>query len=250
LSAVGWAHRGHPVAFAHRGGALLPANVGIENTLRAFRNAVNLGYTYLETDAHASRDGVLYAFHDANLQRMTGRSARISELTSDEIDTLRVGGREPLPRIPDLVEEFPDCFFSIDIKADDAVELAIDEFTRLGVTDRLLIGAFDHRRIRRLRAGLPGVFSALSRREVATMLAGGPVPPRTCASVPLYSRGVRVITPRFLARAKRRSIPVYAWTIDAADEMTRLLDAGVDGIMADQIDHLKEVLLARGEWPT
>ncbi len=69
------------IAWAHRGGALLPDNVGIENTLRAFRNAVDLGYTHLETDVHASRDGVLYAFHDANLRRMTGRAARIGELT-------------------------------------------------------------------------------------------------------------------------------------------------------------------------
>lgn len=238
------------IAWAHRGGALLPANAGIENTLRAFRNAVDLGYTYLETDVHASRDGVLYAFHDANLQRMTGRAARISDLTSAEIDALEIGGREPLPRIADLLEEFPDCFFSIDVKADDAVDLVVDEFTRLGVTDRLMVGAFDHRRIARLRACLPGVLSSLSRREIATMLAGGPVPARTCASAPVTSRGVRVITPRFLARAKRRSIPVYAWTIDDAAEMARLLDLGVDGIMADQIDDLRDLLTARGQWPS
>jgi glycerophosphoryl diester phosphodiesterase len=238
------------IAWAHRGGALLPGNIGIENTLRAFRNAVDLGYTYLETDVHASRDGVLYAFHDANLLRMTGRAARISELSSTELDALQVDGREPLPRIAHLLEEFPNCFFSIDVKADDAVDLAIEQFTQFGVIDRLMIGAFDHRRIRRLRAGMPGVVSALSRREIATMLAGGPVPPRTCASVPVRSRGIRVITPRFLARAKRRSIPVYAWTIDAAPEMTRLLDAGVDGIMADQIDDLRDVLVARGQWPS
>ena len=79
---------------------------------------------------HASRDGVLYAFHDANLLRMTGRAARISELSSAELDALRVDGREPLPRIADLLEEFPDCFFSIDVKADDAVDLAIDAVHR------------------------------------------------------------------------------------------------------------------------
>jgi len=238
------------IAWAHRGGALLPDNIGIENTARAFRNAVDLGYAYLETDVHASNDGVLYAFHDANLLRMTGRAARINELSSREIDALRVGGREPLPRMSDLVEEFPDCFFSVDVKADDAVDLAIAEFTQLGVLDRLMIGAFDHRRITRLRAGMPGVLSALSQREIATLLAGGPVPRLTCASVPVSWRGVRIITPRFLARAKRRSVPVYAWTIDAAAEMTRLLDAGVDGIMADQIDDLRDVLRARGQWPS
>ena len=238
------------IAWAHRGGALLPDNVGIENTITAFRNAVDLGYTYLETDVHASRDGVLYAFHDANLLRMTGRAARIRELPSREIDALRVAGREPLPRIADLLDEFPDCFFSIDVKADDAVDLAIAEFSRVGVGDWLLIGAFDHRRIVRLRAGLPGVLSALSQREIATLLVSGRVPQRTCASVPVSWRGVRIITPRFLARAKRRSVPVYAWTIDAAPEMTRLLDAGVDGIMADQIDDLRDVLMARGQWPS
>jgi len=238
------------IAWAHRGGALLPDNVGIENTIRAFRNAVDLGYTYLETDVHASSDGVLYAFHDANLLRMTGRAARISELTSTEIDALKVGGREPLPRMADLLEEFADCFFSIDVKADNTVDLAIDQFTQLGITDRLMIGAFDHRRIGRLRAGMPGVLSALSQREIGLMLAGGPVPRRTCASVPVSWRGVRVITPRFLARAHRRAIPVYAWTIDAAAEMTRLLDTGVDGIMADQIDDLRDVLVTRGQWPS
>lgn len=238
-----------PIGWAHRGGALLPANVGIENTLRAFQNAVDLGYTHLETDVHASRDGVLYAFHDVNLLRMTGRDARISELTSGEVDELRIDGRESLPRIADLVEAFPDCTFSIDVKADDAVDLAIAEFTRFGMLERLVVGAFDHRRILRLRKGLPGVVSALSRREVAAMLAGAPLPHNTVASVPVTSRGVRVITPRFLARAKRRGIPVFAWTIDDAAEMTRLLDLGVAGIMADQIDDLRSVLIARGSWP-
>jgi glycerophosphoryl diester phosphodiesterase len=237
-----------PYAWAHRGGALLPANVGIENTLRAFGNAVDLGYTLLETDVHASRDGVLYAFHDASLFRMTGRDARVGDLTSAEIDTLRVSGREPVPRIVDLIEAFPQCRFSIDVKADDAVDLAIAEFRRVGIGDRLLVGSFDHRRTRRLRAGLPGVVSALSQREIAGLLAGAPVPRNTVASVPVSWRGVPVITPRFLARAKRRGVPVFAWTVDDAAEMARLLDLGVDGIMADQIDDLRQLLVSRGEW--
>ncbi len=236
------------VAWAHRGGALLPANVGIENTLRAFSNAVGLGYRYLETDVHASRDGVLYAFHDTNLLRMTGRDARISDLPSQELDALHVDGREPLPRLAHLIEEFPDCFWSVDVKTDSATELTIAELTRLDVLDRLMIAAFDHRRILRLRAGLPGALSALSRREVATLVAGGPAPGNTVASVSVTFRGIPVITPRFLARAKRRGIPVYAWTIDDATEMARLLDLGVDGIMADQIDDLKDLLITRGEW--
>jgi glycerophosphoryl diester phosphodiesterase len=237
-----------PHPWAHRGGALLPANAGIENTLLAFRNAVDLGYTLLETDVQASKDGILYAFHDVSLLRLTGRAAQLNELTSTEIDTLRVGGREPIPRITEVIEAFPECRFSIDVKADDAVDLAIEAFRHLGRRDRLVIGSFEHRRVVRLRAGLPGVLSALSRREVAWLVAGAPVPSHTVASVPVAKRGVPVITPRFIARAHRRGLPVFAWTVDDSAEMARLLDLGVDGIMADQIDDLRDLLIARGQW--
>ena len=235
-----------PWAFAHRGGALLPANIGIENTLRAFSNAVELGYTRLETDVRASRDGVLYAFHDANLGRMTGRSVPLRDLDSAEIDAILIGGREPLPRLTELLEEFPGCMFSIDVKADDAVDATIDVLR--GIQDRVIVGSFDHRRVQRLRTALPGAMSALSRREVALHRGGAPLPHNTCASVPVSHRGIRIITERFVTRAHRRGIPVFAWTIDDMTEVTRLLDLGVDGIMSDRIDALRDLLMARGAW--
>jgi glycerophosphoryl diester phosphodiesterase len=227
---------------------LLPANVGIENTLAAFRNAVDLGFRYLETDVHVSRDGVVYAFHDANLHRMTGRPALLRDLTSDELDELRVDGREPLPRMADLLAAFPDACFSIDVKADDAVGATVDLVRELGAQERVLIGSFSHRRIIRLRAGLPSVASALSKTEVARFVAGGPVPSGTCASVPVAYRGVRVITPRFVARARRRGVTVFAWTIDDRAEMDMLLDLGVDGIITDRPDVLRDALVERGQW--
>lgn len=237
-----------PVAFAHRGGALLPANVGIENTLAAFANAVDLGYTHLETDVHASRDGVVYAFHDASLARMTGRPARFADLDAADVDRLLVGGREPIPRLRDVLESFPGCVLSIDVKANRAVDATITEVRRHAAFERVIIGSFDHDRIRRLRAGLPGVTSALSRREVAGLMAGAPVPDGTCASVPVAYRGIRCITPRFIRRAHRRRVPVYAWTIDDMIEAAMLLDLGVDGIISDRIDDLRSLLIARGAW--
>ena len=111
-----------PLAFAHRGGALLPANEGVENTILAFRNAVDLGYRYLETDVHTSLDGVVYAFHDIELTRMTGTVSAFRDLDSSAIDAIMVGGREPVPRLADLLDAFPEARFNIDVKADDAVE--------------------------------------------------------------------------------------------------------------------------------
>ena len=71
---------GSVLAFAHRGGAYHPEIEGLENTLAAFRHAVALGYGYLETDVHVTSDGVLLAFHDAVLDRVTDRQGEIARL--------------------------------------------------------------------------------------------------------------------------------------------------------------------------
>ena len=209
---------------------------------------MDLGYRFLETDVHLSRDGVVYAFHDANLQRLTGRVGLLRDYASHELDDLRIDGREPLPRMADLLASFPDASFSIDVKADDAVDATVDLIRSTGAENRVLIGSFAHKRIRRLRSALPGVVSCLSQAEVTRFVAGGPVPTGTVASVPVTFRGIRVITPRFVARARRRGVTVYAWTIDDQAEMEMLLDLGVDGIVSDRPDVLRELLLGRGQW--
>jgi glycerophosphoryl diester phosphodiesterase len=209
---------------------------------------VELGYRFLETDVHVSRDGVVYAFHDANLERMTGRPGWLRDYTSAELDELRVDGREPLPRLAELLAAFPDARFSIDVKADDAVVATADLIRSTGAEGRVLIGSFSHKRIRRLRTALPTVVSCLSQLEVTRFVAGGPAPTATVASVPVTYRGIRVITPRFLARAHRRGISVYAWTIDEREEMELLLELGVDGIVSDRPDVLRNLLLERGQW--
>ncbi|MGZ5372105.1 glycerophosphodiester phosphodiesterase, partial [Aeromicrobium sp.] len=115
-----------PLPLAHRGGALLPANEGIENSLTAFQNAAALGYRYMETDVHCSADGVVYAFHDDNLERLTGDPSVIRELPASGIDEARLSGREAIPRMVDLLEALPDVRFNIDIKADSAVDPTLD----------------------------------------------------------------------------------------------------------------------------
>ena len=83
-----------PLAFAHRGGAYHPDIEGLENTLTAFTHAVELGYTYLETDVHVTSDGVLLAFHDTVLDRVTDRTGSIAESTHAEVQRALIGGSE------------------------------------------------------------------------------------------------------------------------------------------------------------
>src|SRR5690242_6649092 len=107
-----------PLAFAHRGGA----SEAPENTLPAFEHAIRLGFTYLETDVHATADGQLVAFHDDHLDRVTDASGAIASLPWSVVQRARVDGREPIPLLEDLLGAFPDARVNIDPKHDDAVE--------------------------------------------------------------------------------------------------------------------------------
>jgi glycerophosphoryl diester phosphodiesterase len=245
-----------PLAFAHRGGALLPANEGIENTVAAFRNAVDLGYRYLETDVHCSRDGVVYAFHDVELNRMTGTVSAFRDLDSDGIDAIRVGGREPIPRLVDLLEAFPEARFNIDTKSDDVVDPALMVLREAEALDRVCLASFSAERLHRIRAAVPSVATCFSAAEIA-LLRLAPVKQLrdrgarrggACLQVPVRKGSVTVVTPGFVLRAHAIGVPVHVWTVDDPAEMRYLLDIGVDGLMSDRVDVLRDVLRERGEW--
>jgi glycerophosphoryl diester phosphodiesterase len=251
---------GAVLAFAHRGGAGHPDLVGLENTLTAFRHAVALGYTYLETDAHTTGDGVLLAFHDRVLDRVTSAAGTIAETAYVDLRSALIGGLEPIPRIVDLLEELPGARFNIDLKSDAAVAPLAELVERTGAHDRVCVGAFSGRRLRSFRRlvsrpvatsfGPVGVgMSRFAPRTLAARVLSGP---GTALQVPYRhpSRrwGVRIVTPAFLARAHAAGRPVHVWTVDDSAQMHELLDLGVDGLMTDRTDVLRDVLVSRGQW--
>jgi glycerophosphoryl diester phosphodiesterase len=242
-----------PLAFAHRGGAA----EGDENTAEAFGRAVALGYRYVETDVHATADGVPVVFHDPSLQRLTGTAGRVADLRWADLAALRVGGAGAVPRLDDVLAAWPRVRFNIDVKADDAAGPTVEAIRRAGAADRVLLASFSDARLARIRglAG-PGIATSLGRREVLRLrvssLAGaGPRLPASAAAaqVPVRFGPVTVVDRRFVARAHRLGLQVHVWTIDDPAEMRRLLDLGVDGIMTDRIDVLRDVYAARGAWP-
>jgi glycerophosphoryl diester phosphodiesterase len=142
---------GSVLAFAHRGGADHPEIEGLENTLAAFRHAVGLGYDYLETDVHVTRDGVLLAFHDSVLDRVTDRRGEIAALSLSEVREALVGGREAVPTLAELFDAFPLARFNIDLKSDGAVPALAAFIRERGVEDRVLVGSFSPRRLNAFR---------------------------------------------------------------------------------------------------
>jgi glycerophosphoryl diester phosphodiesterase len=235
-----------PIAMAHRGGA----SEEPENTMPAFANAVAMGYRYLETDVHATTDGVLVAFHDPDLSRTCGRPGRIDELPWSDVSTVRVHGREPVPRLEDLLEEFPDARVNIDCKADSAVSALVACVRRTGSAPRICIGAFSDRRLLRLRGMLgPDVCTSLGPAQLASLRMFGVAPGGgQCVQAPVRRGRLPVADATLVRRAHRAGLQVHVWTIDERAEMQRLLDLGVDGIMTDRPATLKDVLEQRGEW--
>jgi glycerophosphoryl diester phosphodiesterase len=247
-------HAPVPLAFAHRGGAA----VGDENTAGAFARCVELGYRYVETDVHATSDGMPVVFHDATLARMTGDQRRVSDVRWADLAALRVAGGSVVPRLDDMLDAWPQVRFNIDVKSGQALGPVLDVVRRGGALDRVLLASFSDVRLRAIRRALgPSAATSMGAGEVARLWVGARLgrPLRipagvVAAQVPVRQQGVRVVTPRFVAYAHRLGLQVHVWTVDDPAEMNRLLDLGVDGIMTDRIEVLRTVYIDRGLWTT
>jgi glycerophosphoryl diester phosphodiesterase len=240
-----------PIPFAHRGGAA----DGLENTVFQFRRAVELGYRYIETDVHATADGKLVAFHDETLDRVTDGAGRIADLFWSDVSHARVAGKEPVPLFEDLLETFPEVRWNVDVKAEPALRPLLDLLERTDSWNRVCVGSFSEKRVVRAQhlAG-PRLATSFGTRGVLNLRLrswGAPLPVRrsaVAAQVPEEQSGVPVVDRRFIRAAHARGVQVHVWTINEADRMHRLLDLGVDGIMTDHIDTLREVMVERGVW--
>lgn len=249
---------GLPLAFAHRGGALAGSNVGLENSMVAFQGAVDLGYRYVETDIHATKDGALVAFHDMTLDRTTNGAGPIAERTVADLHAVRIDGREPIPLLAEILSSWPELRVNIDTKSEAGMRLLPWLLSQHKAWDRVCVVSFSPFRVRQLRRLLgPRVATALTVPAVGALrlLPRAAVPflglpgQGQAAQVPVRKGPLEVLTTEFLSRAHQLGLHVDVWTVDAAEEIRRLLDLGVDGIMADRIDVLRAVYRERGLWP-
>ncbi|WP_344534001.1 glycerophosphodiester phosphodiesterase [Streptomyces albiaxialis] len=246
------AHEG-PLAFAHRGGAA----GGTENTLSAFARAAALGYRYMETDVHATADGRLVAFHDATLDRVTDGSGPIARLPWSEVRRARVAGSEPVPLFEELLRALPRVRWNVDVKSEAALAPLLRLLEETGAWERVCVGSFDEARVARAQshAGFRLLTSLGTSGVLGLRLRAYGLPARIrasarCAQVPERHGAVRVVDRAFVRAAHARSMQVHVWTVNERERAEALLDLGVDGIMTDDLEMLRDVLDARGHWPT
>jgi glycerophosphoryl diester phosphodiesterase len=255
-----------PVNFAHRGAS----GRAPENTLEAFRLAVEAGAGGLELDVHMTRDGEIVVIHDETVDRTTDGSGAVAGMTLGELRNLDAGYRfSPdggstypyrgrgfrIPTLAEVYEELPGVCVNIDIKepqpgAENAVLQVIRE---ANTGERSLVVSDGHAVVRRFRRVSGGhISTGASRLEITTFYLLGRLrlerlvrPPYDALQVPVDYRGIPLATPRFLEAAHARGVRVDVWTINDPNEMRRLLDLGVDVIMTDRPETLASVLEGR-----
>jgi glycerophosphoryl diester phosphodiesterase len=239
-----------PAAFAHRGGSAHHP----ENSWPAFEYAVKLGYAYLETDARSTSDGALLAFHDKTLDRVTDSSGQVSSMTYQQVSAARIGGKEPIPLIEDLLGTFSDLRFNIDLKDSGTIESLARVLKRTAAWDRVCVTSFSGRRLLAAQkilerpvclAVTPAAIAAVRYagfpgRAMAARLARSGA---QCAQVPR-----QIATREFIRRSHELGLHVHVWTLNTREEIEHALDLGADGVMTDDVVLLRDILIERGQW--
>jgi glycerophosphoryl diester phosphodiesterase len=241
-----------PMAIAHRGGAALAP----ENTLVAFQRATSLGFRYLETDVRATSDSEIVCFHDATLDRVTDGQGRVQRHSLRQLRALRVHGSAPIPTLAEALEAFPESNFTIDLKEEAAIEPLVRVLHNEPSPSRVCIAGSWDGWLSRLARLVPGVHTALGWRSLSALVwrshTGQPFRRRLAAApfahVPIRLGSVPILVPRLVTDAHELGVRVVVWTVDSPALMHRLFDAGVDGVITDRPDLLREVLVARGNW--
>ncbi len=230
------------LAIAHRGAS----GYAPENTLAAFRRAVSLGVTFIETDLHLTRDAHFVAIHDETVNRTTTGQGVVQHMTLAEIRRLDAGSwfgsefmGERIPTLPEVLEfaRKHDVVFYLELKpsgfwgGEHALISALRDASEIA---RAVIISLDPSILEGLRAIEPTLMTGL--------LHDGKIENPLDKAQEIGARQVAVredlVTPNFLSEAHRRDLQVICWTINNPAHMRLLGTAGVDGIMSDYPDRL------------
>lgn len=245
-----------PRVLAHRG----LATRHLENTAGAFRDAITAGASFVETDAHVTRDRVVVLWHDHDLRRFDGSTDVIANLDWSDLShrTGHCGAR--MLSFAEALRDFPELRLNVDLKVEAALEPAIAAVSAAGAVNRVLLTSFND--ARRLRAAqlLPGVATspgsaAIVRIMLSRLWCGASdrwlaqwrraLADAVAVQVPERMYGIRIVSPAFIRAAHSLGVEVHVWTINDAQAMSRLLTWGVDGIVTDRADLALALLATR-----
>lgn len=246
--------RGIARVLAHRGLALDANGPTVdENTVAAFRAALDAGADYIESDIQVTRDGVAVLFHDDDLSRIAGDPRRIDQISWSELAQIRLPLGEPIPSLQQALEQVPKALFNLDFKVSAAIEPAVAVINQLGAGNRILATSFSEQRrklavsklalsvaesagsVRVLglyltyRLGLRGWFNRLALAV-------------DCLQIPVKASVMVFGSAKFIDWAHQAGLEVHFWTINDPDQMRQLILLGADGLVTDRADLARQVV--------
>lgn len=256
-----------PRQFAHRGAS----GTCPENTMLAFRTAVELGAQAFELDVHATADDTIVVLHDDTVDRTTDGTGDVRSMSLTEVRRLDAGHRfSPdggrtfpyrgdgvrIPTLEEVLESFPDVPLILEIKQEEPPleeELArLLHSTESG--DRCLVFSLSQGPLDRFRRIAPDRTTGFGPDDVADFLrrlgAGrweGYRPPGSAFAVPVRWHGTQIVSGPFVEAVGRHDLEAFVWTVNEPREMHALLDLGVDGLISDYPERLSRVVAERSE---
>jgi len=250
------------LVIAHRGGRSL----GPENTIYAFKRAVELGTDVLEMDLQTTRDGTLVILHDREVDRTTNGKGAVDSFTLPEIKKLDAGFRwspdnsrsfplrykgVTIPTLTEVFKAFPDTRMNIEIKSSqvNTIQNLCRTIRENGMAEKVMVACFDAGKLGEFRSVCPEVATSAGASEAVIFywlqwahLETAYSPNAQALQIPEAYRDNRIATRRFLEAAHARNMRVHVWTVNDVESMQRLVDLGVDGIMTDYPDRLLKTL--------
>lgn len=234
-----------PHLLAHRGLSQHTAGID-ENSITAFEQALKFGATHIESDVHATKDGVAVLFHDDDLDRVANLPLKISELTFSQLQEISLANGSKVPSLREVLEHFPNLRLNLDVKAQPGCAATAEVINQLGAHDRVLVSSFSRaRKLATLKLlDRPVATSAASSEVLGLWIAhvflglgfGLIAKNFNAIQIPRSFGPIRLDTKSFIQRARRHGLEVHFWTINDKNEARSLLAKGATGIVSDRVD--------------
>ena len=228
---------------AHRGAS----GTFPENTLSAFRAAIDAGADMCELDVQLTRDGAVVVIHDETVNRTTDGTGEVAALTLEEIQRLDAGakfkgGKVKGASVPTLDEVFAatsgKCGLNIELKGDGVeAQVAAIMQARNAFADSI-VSSFNWDYLKKIQTLHFNIRIALLAEEKPIELMMNAVAMRAHAINPRWD----MVTADLCKAAHERGLKVYTWTVDADARMRALAECGVDGIMTNYPERLRTVV--------
>ncbi len=229
---------------AHRGAS----NLAPENTLKAFKKAIELNADYIEFDVHQSKDGEIVIVHDGNTFRTTGHLGLIKNMTLEEIKKLDCRDSEKIPTLHELIKLAKGKIgLNCEIKAKGIAQKIIEILRDADLFESTIISSFNQKELLEFKKLEPQLkIASLNPTRTGWILnwfsrknlIKNAVKNQFFAINPLYL----IVNKKFIDKAHEKNLAVFPWTVDSFTTIENLIKMGADGIITNNISRVREVL--------